>query len=57
MGTISNVVQHPLDSFPQMQIRVGELTQQGWGDTADYSHERDMKYGMTDLKVPAVVKF
>jgi len=32
------------------------LTQPGWGDPADYIHERDEKYGTTELKVPAVVK-
>jgi len=28
----------------------------GWGDAADSLHERDEKYGMTELKVPAVVQ-
>jgi len=37
-------------------MRLDELTQPGWGDAADYFHERDMMYGTTERKVPAVVK-
>jgi len=37
-------------------MKLDELTQQGWGDGANYLRERDMKYGTTELKVPAVVK-
>jgi len=32
------------------------LTRPGWGDAADYFHERDMKYGTTGLNIPAVGK-
>jgi len=56
MGTISKTVQHRMESYQQKQRRLDELTQPGWGDAADYFHERDMKYGRTDLDVPAVVK-
>jgi hypothetical protein len=37
-------------------MRLDELTQQGWGDVAEYFCESDMKYGTTELKVPAVGK-
>jgi len=47
MGTISKTVQHRMESFRQKQIRLDQLTQPGWGDTADYFRERDMKYGTT----------
>jgi hypothetical protein len=47
MGTISKMVQHHKESFRQKQLRLDELTQPGWGDTADYFRERDMKYGTT----------
>jgi len=33
-----------------------ELTQQGWGDAADYFRERNEKYATTELKVPAVIQ-
>ena len=56
MGTISKTVQHGMESFQQKQMRLDELTQLGWRDAADYLRERDMKYGMTELKVPAVLK-
>jgi len=36
-------------------MKLDELTQPEWVDAADYFHERDMMYGMTQLKVPAVV--
>jgi hypothetical protein len=54
MDKISKTVQHRMESFWQKQMRLDELTQPGWGDTADSFRERDMKYGMTKLKVPAV---
>jgi hypothetical protein len=56
MGTISKTVQHRKESFRQKQLRLDELTQPGWGDAADYFRERDMKYGTTELKIPAVGK-
>jgi len=55
MGTISKKGQHRMESFWQKQMRLGELTQPGWGDAANYFCERDMKYGTAELKVPAVV--
>ena len=56
MGTISKTVQHRMESLRQKQLRLDELTQPGWGDAADYFRERDMKYGTTELKIPAVGK-
>jgi len=54
MSTMSKTVQHCMVSFGQKQMRLDELTQPGWWDAADYFRERIMKYGMTELKVPAV---
>jgi len=54
MGTISKMVQHRMESFRKKQLRLDKLTQLGWGDAADYFGERDMKYGTTQLKIPAV---
>jgi len=56
MGTIPKTVQHRKETVQQKRMRLDELTQPGWGDPADYFCERDMKYGTTELKVPAVVK-
>jgi len=56
MGTISKMGQHRMESFRQKQMRLDNLTEQGWGDAANYFRERDMKYGTAKLKVPAVVK-
>jgi len=56
MGTISKMVQHCMESFRQKQMRRDTLTQTGWGDAADLFSEREVKYGMTELMVPAVVK-
>ena len=44
-----------MESFRQKQMRLDELTNPGWGDTADYFRERDMKYRTTESKIPAVV--
>jgi hypothetical protein len=56
MGKISKMVQHRMEGFRQKQLRLDELTQPGWRNAADYFLERDMKYGTTELKVPAVGK-
>ena len=54
IGTISKTVQPRMESFRQKQLRLDELMQPGWGYVFDCFHERDMKYGTTELKVPAV---
>jgi len=56
MGTISKTVQYRMERFRQKQMKLDELTQPGWGDAADNFRERDKKYGMTELKVLAVVQ-
>jgi hypothetical protein len=56
MGIISKMVQHCMESFQQKDIRLDELTQPGWRNAAEYLLERDMKYRMTELNVPAVGK-
>jgi len=56
MGTISKTVQQPMESFWQMQMKLDELSQPGWEEAADYFHERDMKYGTAELRVPVVVQ-
>jgi hypothetical protein len=56
MGTIKKTVQHRMDSFPQKQMRLDELTQPGRRNAVNYFCERDMKYGTAKLKVPAIVK-
>ena len=56
MGMISKSVQYGMKRVRPMQMKLDELTQPGCGDVADYFDERDNKYGMTDLKVLAVVQ-
>jgi len=56
MGTITKTVQQRMERFRQKQMKLDELTQLGWEDAADYFRERDMKYGTTELRVPAVVE-
>jgi len=56
MGTIFKIVQHCMENFRQNQLRLDELMQPGWGEAANYFRERDMKYGTTELKIPAVGK-
>jgi len=56
MGTISKTVQHHMESFWHKPMSLDELMQCGYGDVADYFCERDMKYRITEFKVPAVVK-
>jgi len=56
MGTISKMVQHRLESLQQVQIGLDELTHPGWGYAANNFRQRQMKYRMTKLTVPAVGK-
>jgi hypothetical protein len=56
MGTISKMVQYRSESFRQTQMKLDKRTQARWGEAADYFQERDMKYGMAELMVPAIVK-
>ena len=56
MGTISETVQHQIESVRQKRMRLDELMQPGRGDAADYFREGDMEYRTTELKVPAVVQ-
>ena len=37
-------------------MKLDELIQPGWGDAADYFHERVQTYGRSELRVPAVVQ-
>jgi len=56
MGTISETVQHRMESFRKKQIWLHERTQPGWRDLADDFRDRHLKYGTTELEVPAVMK-
>jgi hypothetical protein len=56
IGKISKTEQYCMESFRQKQMRHDRLTHRGWCDSADYFRERDMKNGMAELMVPAVVK-
>jgi len=56
MGTISKMVQCRMERFCQKQMKLDKLTQPGWGDAADHFRNGDKKYGMSELKVPAVIK-
>jgi len=56
IGRIFETVQYRMEHFRQKHMTLDELTQQGWGDEANYVRQRDKKYGMTKLKVPAVVQ-
>jgi len=43
IGIISKIVEHHMESYWQKHMRVDELRQPGWGNTADHCRERDMK--------------
>jgi len=50
------MVQYRMERFRQKQMKLHQLTQPGGGDAANDFHERDRKYGKTELKVPAVIQ-
>jgi hypothetical protein len=45
-----------MKSVPQKEVTLDELIEPGWGDAADYMHERCIQYGTAELMVPAIVK-
>jgi len=54
MGEMSTTVQQHMERFRQMQMKLDELTQRGSEGAADYHRDRDMKYGISNVRVPAV---
>jgi len=56
IDTISKMVHHCMERFREKQMRIDELMQPGWGDAANYFRAKDMKYGTTELKIPAVLR-
>jgi len=56
MGTITKTVSQRMVRFRQKQMKLDESTQPGWEDAANYFHERDKKYGTSELRVPAAVQ-
>jgi len=56
MSTISNMPQQRIERFRQNLVKLDEFTHPGWGDTADYFHQRDKKYAISELRVPAAIK-
>ena len=56
MGTISNTVQHRIDSCWQKQMKFDELMQLECGDVADCFCKTKIKYWMPKLMVPAIAK-
>ena len=56
MGTIPETVKYHMEHFRQKQMKLDEMTQPGWGDSADYFRDGDRKYWTTELKGLAVVQ-
>ena len=56
MGTITKMVKQSMERFRHKQMKLNELTQPGWEDAADCFRQRDKKYGMSELRVLAVVQ-
>jgi hypothetical protein len=55
MCKISEMVPHHMESCRQKRIRLEELIQPGWKEVANHFRQSEMKYGMSQLKVRAVV--
>jgi hypothetical protein len=43
-----------MESVLQDQMRLDDVTLSGWGAASNHLRKRDMEYGPTELKVPAV---
>ena len=53
VGTTLNLAKQYAVRFCKKQMRLDNSMQMEWGDTADYFHESDKKYGTAELRVPA----
>jgi hypothetical protein len=51
------MVKQSIERFPQIQTKLGNLAQQGWGDSADYFRERHKMYGMFEFKLLPVIQY
>jgi len=56
MGPIFKTVQHWMERFQQQEMKLDQLMQPDRAEVANFLCERDKKYGMTKLQVPAVVQ-
>jgi len=56
LGTISEIVHQHIKRFQQKQMKLDELNQPEWGDTADKFCERDKQYSKSELIVVTVDK-
>jgi hypothetical protein len=56
MGTIAKIVLQCTERFPQKEMKLDKSTKPGLEDAVKYFGERDTKYGMSELSVPAVVQ-
>jgi hypothetical protein len=56
MGTNLNTVTHCKETFQQNLMRLDRQTKPEWGDPAKYICVREIKNGMAELMVPAIVQ-
>jgi len=56
MGTSNKTVQQRMERFRQKQMKLDELTQPGYEDTAHYFPEKYKKYGTSESSIPAVIQ-
>jgi len=45
-----------MESFRQKQMKLDELTKQGWENATDFIREWDKKYSTAELRVPVCVQ-
>ena len=56
MGTMNKKVPQHMERFRLKQMKLDELTQPGWEDTANYFHEGVKMYCISELRVQAVIQ-
>jgi len=56
MGTISKMLVQRIERCRQKQMKLDQLTWPWWREAADSIHERDERSGISELRVPAVVR-
>lgn len=56
MGKLTKTVQKCMQRSRREQIKLDILTHPGWEDAVDHFNGRDLKYSLSELRVPAVVQ-
>jgi hypothetical protein len=56
LGTITKTVQQRMERFWQKHMKSNKSSHPGWDNTPAYYRDRETKYGLSEIRVPAVIQ-